>query len=64
VPLPGAIPDLGERHRQNGGGVSDGSFPSIVFQALGIALSVGFLASLYPAWRVARINPIEVIRAS
>jgi lipoprotein-releasing system permease protein len=37
---------------------------SIVVQALGIALSVGFLASLYPAWRAARINPIEVIRAS
>jgi len=29
---------------------------------LGIALLVGFLASLYPARRVARFDPIEIIR--
>jgi lipoprotein-releasing system permease protein len=33
-----------------------------VLTAISIALTVGFLASLYPAWRGARTNPVEVIR--
>jgi len=37
---------------------------SLVLQAVGIAAATGFLASLLPAWRAARINPIEVIRAA
>ncbi|MBP1609164.1 MAG: transporter, inner rane subunit [Acidobacteria bacterium] len=32
--------------------------------AFALALATGFLASLYPAWRAARVNPIEVIRAT
>ncbi len=36
----------------------------IVGQAIAIAVAIGFLASLYPAWRAARINAIEVIRST
>jgi lipoprotein-releasing system permease protein len=36
----------------------------LVVQTLVIAGATGFIASLLPAWRAARINPIEVIRAS
>jgi ABC-type lipoprotein release transport system permease subunit len=33
-----------------------------VLTAMAIAVLVGFFASLYPAWRAARTNPVEVIR--
>jgi len=33
-----------------------------VLTAVAIAVLVGFFASLYPAWRAARTNPVEVIR--
>ncbi len=36
----------------------------IVSQAMVIALTVGFVASLYPAWRASRVNAIEVIRSA
>ncbi len=36
----------------------------IVSQAMAIAVLIGFVASLYPAWRAARTNAIEVIRAT
>lgn len=32
--------------------------------AIGVAIVTGFFASLYPAWRAARVNPIEIIRAT
>jgi lipoprotein-releasing system permease protein len=35
-----------------------------VLGAVAIAVATGFVASILPAWRAARINPIEVIRAS
>ena len=36
--------------------------PQLVLGAVAVALVVGFLASLYPAWKAAKVNPIEVIR--
>lgn len=36
--------------------------PQLVVTGVGMAVVVGFLASLYPAWRAARVNPIDVIR--
>lgn len=38
--------------------------PSIILMAIGIAMLVGFLAALYPAWRAAKVDPIEVIRGA
>lgn len=38
--------------------------PELVLGAMAVALIVGFLASLYPAWKAARVNPIEVIRGT
>ncbi len=31
-------------------------------QAIGIALAVGLIASLYPAWRASRLQPVEALR--
>ena len=31
-------------------------------QALGLAFVIGFLASLYPAWRASRLTPIDALR--
>lgn len=39
-----------------------GLSPEKILLAFGIAITTGFLASLYPAWRAARVDPIEVIR--
>jgi lipoprotein-releasing system permease protein len=36
--------------------------PQLVLSAFGIAVAIGFLASLYPARRAGSVNPIEVIR--
>ncbi len=36
--------------------------PELVIRAIVIAVVVGLIASLYPAWRAARVNAIEVIR--
>lgn len=38
--------------------------PGLVLGAVGLALLIGLGASLYPAWRAARVNPIEVIRGA
>lgn len=32
--------------------------------AFALAVVTGIIASLYPAWRAARVNPIEVIRGT
>ena len=36
----------------------------LIATAIGMATGVGFVASLYPAWRAARVDPIEVIRGA
>lgn len=38
--------------------------PSVILTAFLIAMVVGLLAALYPAWRASRVNPIEVIRGA
>lgn len=38
--------------------------PSVILAAFFIAMVVGLLAALYPAWRASRVNPIEVIRGA
>lgn len=38
--------------------------PELIVGALALALVVGFLASLYPAWRAARVDPVDVIRGT
>ncbi|MHB1309595.1 MAG: ABC transporter permease [Limisphaerales bacterium] len=38
--------------------------PRLLATALITALVVGLLAAIYPAWRAARVNAIEVIRSS
>jgi lipoprotein-releasing system permease protein len=37
---------------------------SVVLSALAVAVVVGFLASLYPAWKASCVDPIEVIRGT
>ena len=36
--------------------------PSVMLQGLGIAIIVGLLGGLYPAWRAARLLPTEAVR--
>lgn len=38
--------------------------PQLVVTALSTALVVGLIAAIYPAWRAARVNAIEVIRST
>tara|TARA_B100000609_G_C17220471_1_gene439679 strand:- start:1513 stop:2766 length:1254 start_codon:yes stop_codon:yes gene_type:complete len=37
---------------------------SVVLLAIGIAIFIGWIAALYPAWKASRIDPIEVIRGA
>ncbi len=38
--------------------------PELVLAAIGLAVLLGFLAALYPAWRASRVDPVEVIRGA
>jgi ABC-type antimicrobial peptide transport system permease subunit len=35
---------------------------SVFLQAIGLALAVGLVAGLYPAWRASRMQPVEALR--
>ena len=54
--LIGAIPAIGEM-------VGNGQFDSLLlFRAMLVALVLGALGGLYPAWRATRMSPIEALR--
>jgi lipoprotein-releasing system permease protein len=36
--------------------------PREVIEVLGMALALSFLATIYPAWRAARLDPVEALR--
>ncbi len=38
--------------------------PGLILGAMGLALAIGLVSSLYPAWRAALVNPIDVIRGA
>jgi len=38
--------------------------PSVYIMAFGFAVGVGLLASLVPAWRASRVEPVDVLRGS
>ena len=36
--------------------------PSDVLAVVGMGLALSFLATIYPAWRAARLDPVEALR--
>jgi putative ABC transport system permease protein len=38
--------------------------PAVLVGAVGVALGVGALGGLYPAWRAARLSPAEALRSA
>ena len=38
--------------------------PGVLAGAIGVALGVGAVGGLYPAWRAARLSPAEALRAA
>jgi putative ABC transport system permease protein len=51
-----AIPSIGDM-------VGGGSFsPSLLAQAMSIALVLGAIGGIYPAWRATKMQPVEALR--
>ncbi len=44
------------------GFMSSGLSPAIFVQAIGVALALGLVGGIYPAWRAARLTPVEAMR--
>ncbi|MBN1812963.1 MAG: ABC transporter permease [Anaerolineae bacterium] len=44
------------------GFMSSGFSPEIFVQAIGVALALGLVGGVYPAWRAARLTPAEAMR--
>lgn len=51
------------RHPQLGGLLQPEVTPQLVVEAVLLALLLGALTGLYPAWRATRLNPIELLRS-
>ena len=51
-----AIPSIGEM-------VGQGSFsPGLLAQAMAIAIVLGAVGGIYPAWRATKMQPVEALR--
>jgi putative ABC transport system permease protein len=50
------------RHPQIGGFLQPDVTPELILEAIGMALLVGALGGLYPAWRAVRMRPMELLR--
>ncbi len=51
-----AVPSIGEM-------IGSGSFsPGLILQAMAIAIILGALGGLYPAWRATKMQPVEALR--
>ena len=37
--------------------------PSLLIQALGLAVGAALLAGIYPSWKMARANPADALRS-
>ncbi|MBI4873507.1 MAG: ABC transporter permease [Acidobacteria bacterium] len=51
------------RHPQLGGLLQPDVTPRLVFEAVLLALLLGVLTGLYPAWRATRLDPIRLLRS-
>lgn len=57
-----AIPMLLAQVREAAGVIEGRVSPAVVLQGTAIALSMGLLGAIYPAWLAARLRPVEAMR--
>jgi ABC-type lipoprotein release transport system permease subunit len=58
-----AVVQAVERVPAVSGFLSSSYSPTLLAQALGVALSLGLVGGVYPAWRASRLQPAEAMRA-